>query len=308
MQDPLSQSSDFGYLSVSINNPAKRSASGKAHRGRAVNCREIRVELDCFVVQTKGFVIRLPGNLGRFCQPTQIKVVGVKTFGWFTFRTLYFSLVYMGDKDGDDIVSHLVLNCEYVLQFSIVTFRPSVHACVCIDELGRDADPVAGAADTTFKDVTDPQLARDLTNVYSSTFVGEAGVSRDNEETGKPRELDCDVYTIAIDAGAIVENVSKVYADAKLHLTARFYAGIALGHCLLYRNRTLDRVNDARELCKDAVASRVDDPTTVSGDHWQYDGLVRLEVTDGRLLVGAHQRAVACDVGRDDRRQPAGNL
>ena len=69
-------------------------------------------------------------------------------------------------------------------------------------------------------------------------------------------------------------------------------------------DRAFDRVHDARELGENAVAGGVDDASGELADHRQHDGLVALEVAHRARLVGAHQRAIAGDVSRQDGAEP----
>src|SRR5262244_192300 len=66
-------------------------------------------------------------------------------------------------------------------------------------------------------------------------------------------------------------------------------------------------VHDTAELSEDPVACRVDDPTAVVSNHREDNGLVLFEITNGGSLVSAHERAIAGDVGSEDRCQFTGN-
>src|SRR6516162_3748642 len=78
---------------------------------------------------------------------------------------------------------------------------------------------------------------------------------------------------------------------------------VALRHGLLDGDRALDGVHDAAELGEDSVACRVDDAATVFPNHREDDCLVRIEIADGSSLVSAHERAIAGDIGSEDRCQ-----
>jgi len=67
----------------------------------------------------------------------------------------------------------------------------------------------------------------------------------------------------------------------------------------------LGRVDHARELGQDAVASGVDDAAVVPADQRQDHCLMSLEVADCLGLVLAHKAAVAGDVGGENSREPA---
>ncbi len=51
----------------------------------------------------------------------------------------------------DNSPSYFVLELENVGEVAIIAFRPQVTAGSCVDELGRNADAVSGAADRSFE-------------------------------------------------------------------------------------------------------------------------------------------------------------
>ena len=93
------------------------------------------------------------------------------------------------------------------------------------------------------------------------------------------------VVNSAIDARVIVDHVSQIDTDAKLHASVRIDWHIALRHRFLDRDCALDCIDGAGELGEDAVARRVNDAATMRPNHWQDDSLMAFQVPDGRLLV-----------------------
>jgi hypothetical protein len=71
---------------------------------------------------------------------------------------------------------------------------------------------------------------------------------------------------------------------------------------------TFDSIYDAAELGEDDVAGGIDDALTMLSDHREHDRLMDLEIGDSAFFVGAHESAIARDVGREDCCQTAGNL
>ena len=57
-------------------------------------------------------------------------------------------------------------------------------AGVGLDELRSDADPIAGLAQTAFEHVAHTKFASNLSYVHRAALVGEARVSRDDEQRG----------------------------------------------------------------------------------------------------------------------------
>jgi hypothetical protein len=142
-----------------------------------------------------------------------------------------------------------------------------------------------------------------------SPHLGES-LSRnaDAARFGNAFEARCDVYAIAVDAHLVVDDIAEVNANSELHAVLRVYVGVALGHGLLDGKRTLDSVHDASELGEDAVAGGIDDTPAVLRNNREHDRLMALEIADSSFFVGAHEGAVAGDVGREDCCQFAGNL
>src|SRR5262245_55878450 len=60
-------------------------------------------------------------------------------------------------------------------------------------ELAADAHTAACLAHAAFEDVTNPQFAPDLLNVYGSPLVGKAGVPCDDKKTAKARQCSNDL-------------------------------------------------------------------------------------------------------------------
>src|SRR5262245_758108 len=91
--------------------------------------------------------------------------------------------------------------------------------------------------------------------------------------------------------------VGRVDADPEPHSARLINVGVALRHGLLDGDRALDGVHDAAELGED------NDTATVVSNHREDDCLVRFEITNSGTLVSAHERAIAGDVGCEDRCQ-----
>src|SRR5262249_8459377 len=97
--------------------------------------------------------------------------------------------------------------------------------------------------------------------------------------------------------------VGRVDADPEPHSARLINVGVSLRHGLLDGDRALDGVHDAAELGEDSVACRVNDTATMVSSHREEDCLVRFEITNSGTLVSADERAIAGDVGCEDRCQ-----
>ncbi len=67
-----------------------------------------------------------------------------------------------------------------------------------LDQLARDANPVAGLAHAAFEHVAHTQLAADLLHVDRFSLVGEARIARDDKQQWQPRDCRCDVLDDAV--------------------------------------------------------------------------------------------------------------
>src|SRR5262245_48450206 len=54
-----------------------------------------------------------------------------------------------------------------------------------VDKLPGDTHSASCFSDAAFEDVTHPEFAANVLNVYSATFIGKARVTGDNEEATK---------------------------------------------------------------------------------------------------------------------------
>ncbi len=146
------------------------------------------------------------------------------------------------------------------------------------------------------------KLGLDLAPHLAKSVVGDANAAR----RGQPLEPCGDVDAIAEEIVAVEDHVAEIDPDPELDAAVGRIDGVALRHRLLHRDGTAHRVDDAAELGQHPVACGLDDAALMLGDAG-IDQLiaVRLQPRERAFLVLAHQPAVARDIGRQDRRQPA---
>ena len=110
-----------------------------------------------------------------------------------------------------------------------------------------------------------------------------------------------DIDAVAENVVALDDDIAKVDADAKLDAAVVGDIGVAARHAALDGGGAFDRVHDAWELNQYAVAGQFDDPALAATDFGLDQlGLVPLQALQGADLIGAHQPAVADDVGGED--------
>jgi hypothetical protein len=79
-----------------------------------------------------------------------------------------------------------------------------------VDQLGVNADPVAGSPDAPLQQVTHAQLAADSFRVYRLVPVCEGGIARDHEHIGDPREIGRQILGDAIREILLIWIVAKI--------------------------------------------------------------------------------------------------
>jgi hypothetical protein len=91
-----------------------------------------------------------------------------------------------GEQAGLDGPGHaagdLVLHGKDVAELPIVALGPVMGTGQRIDQLGRDAQALAGPAHAAFEHIAHAQLARDPLHVDDLALVGECRVAGDDEQ------------------------------------------------------------------------------------------------------------------------------
>ena len=114
-----------------------------------------------------------------------------------------------------------------------------------------------------------------------------------------------DIDAVAENVALVDDDVADIDADAEFDAAVGRHIGVPFGHLALDFDGAAHRVDDAGELGQQTVAGGLDDAAAVLADPEIDDfAPVRLQPGERLLLVGAHQPAVAGDIGRQNGRQP----
>jgi len=132
--------------------------------------------------QAQRLGVVLAGELRQVPLRPHRSLPGVQALRILASRALHLRHEHLRRDHADDVVRDLVLKDEQVGQVAVVFFRPEVPAARGIDELRSDAHAVGGAADAAFEHVANAELASDLPDVDRLAFVGEARISRNDEQ------------------------------------------------------------------------------------------------------------------------------
>ena len=132
----------------------------------------------------------------------------------------------------------------------------------------------------------------------------DAGRQHDRAGLGQALQARRDVDRVAEHVLVGHDDVAEMQADAEGLAALGGRAGVALDHAALQLDRRAHRLDGAAELDQHAVAHRLDDAAMEALDHRRHQlGEMRTQVDERPLLVGAHQAAVAVDVGEQDGRE-----
>ncbi|MEZ5864551.1 MAG: hypothetical protein R3D25_10985 [Geminicoccaceae bacterium] len=125
-----------------------------------------------------------------------------------------------------DRPGQLVLQVEQVGHRPVPAVGPDMAAVRGVDELGRQPQAVAGAADRALDDIAHAQLARDLPHVSGRATKAEAGIARDHREVAKARELGDHVLDDAVRQEVLVRVTRHVvegqHGDRGAHAGCHF--------------------------------------------------------------------------------------
>ena len=105
---------------------------------------------------------------------------------------------------------HTVLELEHVRERAVEAVRPEMGAALGIDQLARDADPLAGFADAALEHVAHAQLAPDLPDIDGLVPVGEARVAGDDEQARHPRQGGGDVLDDPVREVALLRVAAQI--------------------------------------------------------------------------------------------------
>ena len=148
--------------------------------------------------QAQRLGVVLAGELRQVPLRAHGRLPGVQALRILASRALHLRNEHLRRDDADDVARDLVLKDEQVGQLAIVFLRPEVSAGGGVDELGRDANAVRGAAHAAFENVANAELASDRPNVDRLAFEREAGIARNDEQRADARERGDEVFDNAV--------------------------------------------------------------------------------------------------------------
>ena len=128
----------------------------------------------------------------------EIQLIGLAVAGAATLDGLLFFRQQLELQRLDDGLRNLVLQRKDVGEVAVVTLGPDLPARGPVDELRRDAHPVAGATHASLKHVTDPELAGGVAHIHMAVLESEHGVARRHPQRRHLAQVGDDVFTDAV--------------------------------------------------------------------------------------------------------------
>ena len=114
-----------------------------------------------------------------------------------------------------------------------------------------------------------------------------------------------DVDAITKEVAALYHDVADVDADPEVDVTVRRQVRVSFGKYRLRLDSALNGIDGAAELREHAIAGGVSYPAPVGGNQAIKDGAPLGQSLERLNLVGPHQAAIALNVSRKNRDQPA---
>src|SRR5262249_14649530 len=110
----------------------------------------------------------------------------VETFRRFARRPKFLRETNLRRYCCQDGVRDFILDCEFVVDMSVVPFRPELAICKSIQEPHRDSSTIAHLVETTFHQVPHPKVMGDILSLESFAVVAERGYQRNDRQQVEP--------------------------------------------------------------------------------------------------------------------------
>lgn len=137
--------------------------------------------------QANRFLDVLPAGFVKTGHCPQVIIVPVEALGWFSHRPVDFGVLEFGSNCADDLQRDVVLEIEDVFHRPVEAVGPKMRPCRSVDQLPRHPNPAGDLANASLENVTDAEFAAHPLDVNRLPFIGEARVSRDDEQAVVPR-------------------------------------------------------------------------------------------------------------------------
>ncbi|WP_395710959.1 hypothetical protein [Reyranella sp.] len=134
----------------------------------------------------------------------------VDTFRRLRSGAIALARVEMRLDGGDNVAGDLVLHREDVVQSAVVPVGPDMAALLGVDQLGSDADLLAGAADASLEGIADAKLAGDGADIDPPVLVGEGRIAGDDEQPAQAGQSRCQIVCHPVGEKRLLGIVAQV--------------------------------------------------------------------------------------------------
>ena len=170
----------------------------------------VRVEREGLLEQPQRLAVVLRRGREDVRQRPEVEVVGVEAPGRLAPGALDLGPPERRLDRAGHPLRHPVLEVEHVRERAVEALRPEMGAALGVDQLARDAHPLASFADAALEHVAHAQLAPDLPHVDGLAPVGEARVAGDDEQARDPRQGGGDVLDDPVREVALLRVAAQV--------------------------------------------------------------------------------------------------
>ena len=137
--------------------------------------------------------------------------VGLAVFRRLAFHSRFFRGRKFGLERIADFLGKISLDGKHIGYIAIVIARPNMLVAIRIDQLHVYPHLVAGAADTAFKNVRDPELLTNIANIRSLSAIGHDGSARDHFEFADFRKVGQNVVLYSIGKESVLLVVAQIF-------------------------------------------------------------------------------------------------
>jgi hypothetical protein len=123
----------------------------------------------------------------------------------------------------------------------------------------------------------------------------------DSTALRKPFYTGCDIYPVAVDAAFLLNHISEVDPNAKMHPACFRQLRVPDPEFLLNFYRATYRTHNTPKFSEKIVSGRINHPPSVFLDKCRHQIPVCCQGSDRRVFVFPHKATVTLDIGAEDR-------
>ena len=123
----------------------------------------------------------------KFFQPRLANSYTSSSVGFAACSALRLVDHNLGLRRGYDGANYLILNIEKLSKLAVKPISPNVRTSGSLDQLRGNPHAVPHSPHAALDDIPNAKFLSDLLHIHRAAFVGERGVSCDDEKAFEPR-------------------------------------------------------------------------------------------------------------------------